>query len=122
MLPTSRRSIYVCRMNEFLLNRLRRHLTELVGGLSLINLSEMTAGQLDTCLAPAGEIEDEESVFIASCDYSVKYNVDSWDAFMQDEDCDVAIWTNQLGSMPVRRYEAFGYCELGAANGRHPRC
>ncbi|MDC3294187.1 NTP transferase domain-containing protein [Alphaproteobacteria bacterium] len=115
-LPTSRRSIYICRMNEFLLNRLRRHLTEMVDGLSLINLGKMTAGQLDTCLAAAGEIEDEESVFIASCDYSVKYDVDSWDAFIHDEDCDVAIWTNQLGSMPVRQYEAFGYCEVSAAN------
>lgn len=115
-LPTSRRSIYICRMNEFLLRRLHRHLTQLVGELSLINLSEMTSGQLDTCLVADGVVDDDESVFIASCDYSVKYDVDAWDAFIQDEDCDVAIWTNILGSMPVRRYEAFGYCDLGAGN------
>ena len=115
-LPKSRRSIYVCRVNDFLLSRLRRLLTQLVSGLSLINLRKMTAGQLDTCLTLKGEIGDEDSVFIASCDYSVKYDIDAWDAFIKDEECDIAVWTNKLGSMPVRRYEAFGYCEIGTAN------
>ena len=89
---------------------------QFVDELSLINLTEMTSGQLDTCLAADGHIDDDDSVFIASCDYSVKYDVDAWDAFIKDVDCDIAVWTNRLRSMPVRRYEAFGYCELGAGD------
>lgn len=115
-LPTSRRSIYVCRMNTFLRDRLRSHLEQFVGELSLINLEEMTAGQLDTCLTANSYIEDKESVFIASCDYSIKYDIDAWDTFIAEEDFDVAVWVNKLGSMPVRRYEAFGYCDLRGCN------
>lgn len=111
-MPKAGRSIYIARLNELQSNRVLKNLLEINIEQQLINLEYKTNGQLDTCLAANEYIDDLESVFMTSCDYSVKYDPKSWESFMKTEKCDVVVWVNRLGSMPVRSYDAFGYCDL----------
>jgi len=112
-MPNAYNNIIISRLNDFYIKKLDDKLNKKINNLNIINLSELTKGQLDSCLAANQYLEKSDSILISSCDYSLQYNIDAWLDFKKNDNIDVAIWTNQLKATPIKSYNAFAYCNIG---------
>ena len=115
-MPKSKRNIIISRLNNFHVSKLDKKMKEKLYDCHIINLDEMTNGQLDSCLAANKYLDRSDSILISSCDYSLHYDIKSWFDFKKSDDADIIIWTNKLKSTPVKDYEAFAYCLVNHKN------
>ena len=77
----------------------------------IIPVYEETSGQAATCLLAKSEIEKNNPLLIASCDYITIYNQNKWESLINDTTIDIAIWTYRMGAMLTKNPNAFAYCK-----------
>jgi dTDP-glucose pyrophosphorylase len=86
---------------------LQSHFTE---DIKVIQVDYETSGQAATCLLAEKELQNDDHLLIASCDYKTIYSHDVWNNLIQDISIDAVIWTCRLGSNITKNPEAFAYC------------
>ena len=75
-----------------------------------IAVSTTTSGQAATCLLAEDLLNDDDELFISSCDYRTIFNPDKWEEIRQDESVDGAIWITVLNGLPIKNPHSFAYC------------
>ena len=77
-------------------------------------LDKQTLGQSDTCYKAKNMINEENDLFIHSCDYVMKYSYSKFKKLCIN--CDVIIFTYKLKSSLVNNYNDFAYCKIQKGN------
>lgn len=77
----------------------------------LIPVKEETSGQAATCLLGKEFINNEKSLYIASCDYLTIYDEEKWNSIFNDESIDCVIWTTKVKSNLTKDPKSFAYCK-----------
>lgn len=73
-------------------------------------LDKQTLGQSDTCYKAKNMANEENDLFIHSCDYVMKYSNSKFKKLCKD--CDVIIFTYKLRSSLVNNYNDYAYCKV----------
>ena len=74
-----------------------------------LQLNNDTLGQSDTCYKAKKIINQNEDLFIHSCDYVMKYSYKKFKKISSS--CDVIIFTFKLKSSIIKNYNDFAYCK-----------
>ena len=74
-------------------------------------LDKNTLGQADTCYRAKEFINNNQDVFIHSCDYILRFSKEKF--FNLKKNSDVVIFTYKLKSRIINNYSDFAYCSLG---------
>ena len=77
-------------------------------------LNKNTLGQADTCYKAKGLINNNQDVFIHSCDYILRFSKKKF--FALKKRSDVIIFTYKLKSRIVNNYSNFAYCSFNNDN------
>ena len=75
-------------------------------------IDQLTSGQAATCLLVKDQLKNNQSLFIASCDYISIFNNEEWANSYSDKKTDIYIWTFKTKKIIVRDHKAFAYCEI----------
>ena len=73
-------------------------------------LDKKTLGQSDTCYKAKKMTNEENDLFIHSCDYVMKYSNSKFKKLCNN--CDVVIFTYKLKSSLVNNYNDYAYCKV----------
>jgi|TARA_Y100000294_G_C8559101_1_gene338368 dTDP-glucose pyrophosphorylase len=77
---------------------------------NILLLNKNTLGQADTCHKAKKLINDNEDVFIHSCDYILRFSKKKFIDLKKS--CDVIVFTYKLKSRIVKNYCDFAYCSF----------
>ena len=110
-LPTSENYVFVLRKNDSLKDLIEKDVNKTLPAKNntFVSIEEKTDGQAITCMLAESYFDKEESLMISSCDYELRYNPERLNRLLERE-CDAAIFTFKLGSLPVGSYDNFAYC------------
>ena len=79
---------------------------------NIIQVEKITNGPAESCYLAKNKINENEPLFISSCDYLTIFNEKKWEEIIKNKKIDGAIWTFKLQSLIVKSYDAFGYCKV----------
>lgn len=106
--PAADKSIFICRQEHE--QKLNRTLQDYCPSNDVIVVDRITEGQACTCLLAKNKFKDDDTLFIASCDYQTVYDEARYQALLDNKEIDVIIWTFKIGSVKKAAPEAFAYC------------
>lgn len=108
--PAADQWIFLPRREDLLKHPIDNALHNFSPDCKVIAVDHDTTGQAATCLLAEREVDYDSSLFIASCDYETKFDVEKWNKVIADESIDAVIWTYRMGSTLAKNPQAFAYC------------
>jgi len=112
--PICDKYIFIARSEHA--QKLDKVLSTLKTNHEIIVVDKVTDGQACTCLLAEKLIDQNEPVFIASCDYQMVYDEAKYQKMLENKNIDVIIWTFKIGSIKKANPEAFAYCRVDGDN------
>jgi len=93
MLPDSRRTVAICRVEHLKRTGLSSVLRAARPGIRTIALDHATEGQACTCLIAQSALDPRESLVVAPCDCSLVYDERAFERMTADDAADCVVWT-----------------------------
>jgi len=111
-MPVADHWIFLPRQQDLERHPIERVLRQFVESCSVVPVETLTSGQAATCLLAADGLNEDDELFISSCDYEVRYPREAWHRIVTDPSIDGAIWTYRMRGLPIKNPEAFAYCRV----------
>tara|TARA_B100001123_G_C15343592_1_gene1036068 strand:+ start:6790 stop:8316 length:1527 start_codon:yes stop_codon:yes gene_type:complete len=97
-------------------NRIEKLINKINLNSKIIKVKKLTEGPASSCYLAKNYINQNEPLFISSCDYLTIFNEKKWNRLIKDKSIDGVIWTSKLHDQIVKSYNAFGYCRVNKKN------
>lgn len=108
--PVADKYIFLCLKGHHERYNLENTIKETFNEGQIIQVNEITEGPACTCLLAEHNLNPDEGLFIASCDYQTVYDDFAYNQLLIDDQIDVIIWTFKIGSIKKADPKAFAYC------------
>ena len=114
--PRSKKWCFVINTNDNRNNRIKKLINSIDYNSKIVGVKKTTEGPASSCYLSKDYVNNEENLFISSCDYLTIFNENKWKNLIKDKNIDGVIWTSKLDDKLVKSYSAFGYCVVDSQN------
>lgn len=91
-IPKSEQNVFICRLEHLTKYNLMQTLTYDFPNAQIIQVEKLTEGQAKTCELGLPIINSENELFISACDNGVLWDVEKYEALLNDNSIDVIVW------------------------------
>jgi len=114
--PKSKNWCFIINSNDNKNDRIKKLINNINYDSKIIEVKKTTEGPASSCYLSKSYINEDENLFISSCDYLTIFNENKWSKLIKDKNIDGVIWTSKLDDKLVKSYNAFGYCIVDNQN------
>ncbi len=114
--PRSKKWCFIINANDNRNNRIKKLINSMYYDTQIIEIKKITQGPASSCYLSKNYINNNENLFISSCDYLTIFNENKWKNLIKNKNIDGVIWTSKLDDKLVKSYNAFGYCVVDNQN------
>ena len=110
--PKSKNWNFIINNNDDKNNRIENLIKKIDLKSNIIRVKKITNGPAESCYFAKNKINENDPLFISSCDYLTIFNQKNWQKIIKNKKIDGAIWTFKLENLIVKSFKAFGYCKV----------
>ena len=110
--PKTKNWNFVINNNDNLNDRISKMINKIDHESNVITVNKITKGPAASCYLAKKSINQNEPLFISSCDYLTIFNEKKFKKLTQKKDIDGIIWTYKLNDIIVKSFNNFGYCKV----------
>ena len=104
--PRSKKWCFVINTNDNRNNRIKKLINSIDYDSKIVGVKKTTEGPASSCYLSKDYVNNEENLFISSCDYLTIFNENKWKNLIKDKNIDGVIWTSKLDDKLVKSYSA----------------
>jgi NDP-sugar pyrophosphorylase family protein len=110
--PKSENWNFIIDQNDNKNNRIEKLINKISSKSKIIKVKKTTEGPASSCNLAKKNINQNEPLFISSCDYLTIFNEKKLNKLIKRKEIDGIIWTSKLNNQIIKSYNAFGYCKV----------
>ena len=110
--PKSENWNFIIDQNDNKNNRIEKLINKISLKSKIIKVKKTTEGPASSCNLAKKNINQNEPLFISSCDYLTIFNEKKLNKLIKRKEIDGIIWTSKLNNQIIKSYNAFGYCKV----------